>query len=400
MAQEEVQTGPDSVPVDEMTPAQLRAHITGLSTTLAQMQASPETPESSSRDSTPSNVPPGGETDARAEELAARLAAENRISQPSAQNMWSGTNITQLRQDQSLTGLADQLLARIMERAPFLQQNHPGGAQQLGGSQHIPGGGQQLGGFQNPVGAAAHLPGQFLPPAGDHRHMPLPGIQQNTAIINTIGNTKLYNEHYPHLYLTPSSHTKAMDSNTINMPNYVLGYIKFLLSVVQGKQAAMSADEFEARLQNLHNILQVVVTNSSNSEYNDRTWSIAREYSNRIMKDLEEGSKNWKSMGPGMQTDAYIFSKDAINAASKEAPKPTKSSQKSTCYSYNNVSNEDQKCAFEVANPGKRCHKTHACSHCLYSINKFHNHRAMECEKKKRGGNDVPDPFQNGGSDQ
>ena len=231
--------------------------------------------------------------------------------------------------------------------------------------------------------------------------MPLPGIQQNSAIINTIGNTKLYNEHYPHLYLTQSSHSKAIDANNTNMPNFILGYIKFMLSVVQGKQASMSAEEFEARLQNLHNILQVVVTNSTNTEYNDRTWSIAREYSNRIMKDLEEGSKSWKSMGPGMQTDAYIFSKDAINAAAKLAPKTPKAPgpQKSTCYNYNTVSNEDQKCAFEVANPGKRCNRTHSCSHCLLSLNKFFNHRAMDCERKKRNGDDVPDPFQNGGSD-
>ena len=83
------------------------------------------------------------------------------------------------------------------------------------------------------------------------------------------------------------------------------------MSAVQGKHSIPS-DEFKFRLQHLVNILQIVTTNSSSTNYNDQNWAIAREYSNHVFKDLEEGIKTWKSMGLSIQTDAYIFSKDAI----------------------------------------------------------------------------------------
>ena len=75
-------------------------------------------------------------------------------------------------------------------------------------------------------------------------------------------------------------------------------------------------------------MLQIVTTNSSRTNYNDQNWAIAREYSNHIFKDLEEGVKTWKTIGLSIQTDAYIFSKDAIQSSSDNlSPKTNQSEQ-------------------------------------------------------------------------
>lgn len=149
--------------------------------------------------------------------------------------------------------------------------------------------------------------------------------------------------------------------------------------------------------------MQVVVTNSPTTDYNNQTWAIAREYGNRIFKDLEEGQKTWGSMGLGMQTDSYIFAKNSISSANENNPKPTQptnrlNTQKQTCRSFNTTPNEGQPCTWEVANPGKCCNQFHACSYCLATFNKSRDHRELDCEAKKKGNSEDQRPFHPKGS--
>ena len=81
----------------------------------------------------------------------------------------------------------------------------------------------------------------------------------------------------------------------------------YLLSGVQGKQS-LSNEEFQ-----LINIMQVIVTNSSNSEYNDHSWAIAREYNNRVITDLDDAHKTWPSMGFCMHVVIIIINNNNNN---------------------------------------------------------------------------------------
>ena len=107
-------------------------------------------------------------------------------------------------------------------------------------------------------------------------------------------------------------------------------------------------------------------------------------------------------MGLGMQTDAYIFSKDSIKASSKNIPKPNQpnKTQQQTCKNFNTATNDGQSCAWEISNPGKRCNRLHACNYCLNTFNKTRDHRALDCEAKKKGSSKDQEPFRNKGSDQ
>ena len=89
-----------------------------------------------------------------------------------------------------------------MQRAPFLQQTQAGVPQQqlpATGSFQLPGingqAAQQeaVGGTQQQDSWGSELPTGQVP------HIPLPGLRQNVTILNNVGNTKLYLEHYPHV---------------------------------------------------------------------------------------------------------------------------------------------------------------------------------------------------------
>ena len=252
------------------------------------------------------------------------------------------------------------------------------------------------GGVRQGAHAGQQLPGGFT--QGQLHHMPLPGSYQNTTNpMFKVGNTKIYNEHYPHLYLSESSATQA----NINLPHFVLGYLRYLMSGIQGKQS-ISPEEFQFRLQHLINTMQVTVTNSSpTTDFMDHSWAIAREYSNRVFKDLEEGHKSWGTMGLAMQTDAYIFSKDSVKPPqAKPKPAPGQAAKKQICRNFNTVPNEGQACTWEVSNPGKRCFRLHSCSYCYDNFNKTREHRDLNCEAKKKGATGENDPFRGKGSDE
>ena len=434
-------SGLDEVDFNEMSPEQLRAHIQGLQTSLSSLQAAQKTttqvnsqnPSVSpvvQHEETQPNQPshPNG-LDRRVEDLASQLVAGNRLQETPAApaGNWTGSTIRDLRSDRNVTSLADQLLNLVIERAPFLQPQpsvglpagppvshpapggqpgilpaaaaregihagHPGGFAQVGQAQAgLPGGYAQLG--QTHAG----LPGGF-PQQAQAQYFQLPGIYQTTTNpFVKVGNTKLYNEHYPHLYSSESSITQS----NINLPHFVLGYLRYLMSGIEGKQN-ISPEDFKVRLQHLINTMQVAITNSNGStDYNDYSWAIAREYSNRVFRDLEEGHKAWSTIGVGMQTDAYIFSKDSVKPPQAKpktgAGQPSKS--KPLCRNFNTVSNEGRLCSWEVSNPGKRCYRLHNCSYCFETFNNAREHRDMECEYKK-GVATEKDPFCSKGSEE
>ena len=137
----------------------------------------------------------------------------------------------------------------------------------------------------------------------------------------------------------------------------------------------MSSHEFSARLQHLVNVMQVVILNSSLSDFNDKPWVIAREYVNRIDADVRDGTKSWATMTPNLQSDAYLFAKDhtqSVKSAKPDKPeKPKKDDGRTvlTCKDYNSKSNCGENCSWELeeSNVGKRCNRLHVCSYCAKS---------------------------------
>ena len=207
-----------------------------------------------------------------------------------------------------------------------------------------------------------------------------------------MGNTKVCTEPQPHFFLSNSLLKEKVDHKNINLPSYVLGYLNYLIAVCEGRQTKISSEEFMARLYGLANVLEIVVTNSSPTEHQSTAWQIAREYSNRVFTDVEQGRKTWIGMSSSMQTESYILSKDSLDVSLRNSRVPSnvkdKTDKKSdkrqasiACNNYNTVQNEGNVCAWELANAGMRCNRLHVCSHSFLKGSQK-CHRALECESK------------------
>ena len=165
----------------------------------------------------------------------------------------------------------------------------------------------------------------------------------------------------------------------------------------------MSSSEFSARLQHLVNTMQVVVLNSTLSDFNDKAWVVAREYVNRIEADIRDGSKDWSTMAPNIQTDAYVFARDhTLSNKSVKSDKPDKPGKKDdsksvmTCRDYNTKHNTGEQCSWELedSNAGKRCNRLHVCSTCA-KTGQQRTHRALDCSSSS---NKTTQPFTSQGS--
>ena len=265
------------------------------------------------------------------------------------EEFYKGPNLPEMRKDPVTANMADQIMEQILARNPWL---NPRGHQPLGGAAQSSGPG--LGREINPISNVSFT---------------LPAV---------MGNTKVCNEPQPHLFLpnnTIVSEKKVTEKN-INLPCYVLGYLKYLIAVCDGRQTKLSSSEFMARLHGLANVVEIVVTNSSTAEHQSNSWQIAREYSNRVFTDVEQGKKTWESMSSSLQTESYILAKDHLEVSFRSSRFPVKPNDKAdkraekksmsiACANYNSVQNEGNVCAWEISNAGMRCNRLHVCAHCF-----------------------------------
>ena len=109
--------------------------------------------------------------------------------------------------------------------------------------------------------------------------------------------------------------------------------------------------------------------NSNLSDHNGLAWQISREYNNRVIADISDGTKSWTELPPNMAPDCYVFAKDHTNARSDKLEKGDKADKAEkvvkkdkelkvlTCKDYNTKANSGENCSWELddANVGKRC---------------------------------------------
>ena len=347
----------------------------------------PSSIPASSPASTPSSMP-------GAASLAEELVAANRNhSTPTSASSYSGPNMQDIRADQAVADLADRVLKSVLERAPFL---NPRGAAIPGGG----GAGPEGGGAPHP-GLGQHS--QYSGAGGSN--MP---VNVNTSTMSRPNTATLISAHNFAAENTVN-YADKINANNINLPNFVYGYTRQLLAVMQGRTQPMAAQEFTARVQHLANVMQVVIINSTLAEHNDKSWQIGRDYTNRVEADIRDGAKAWHFLTPNIQADCYVFAKD--HQASTQANKTTrvdKGGEKSDkfevkkdrdakanmiCRDYNTKANTGENCSWELDenNTGKRCNRLHDCSTCFKS-GAHRAHRALTCSAPKGA------PFQPPGS--
>ena len=153
----------------------------------------------------------------------------------------------------------------------------------------------------------------------------------------------------------------------------------------------MSDAEFLARLRHLRNTFEIACLLSNLSNFAEHSWQVAREYNNRVIADIEQGTKTWESLSNGIESDS-IYCANQIVESREKSKKPEKSKTKPTekstgdkkskaCTTFNTHRTSDG-CLWEHNNPGQSCVFKHFCSWCKEHRNVEETHKVFNCESK------------------
>ena len=118
---------------------------------------------------------------------------------------------------------------------------------------------------------------------------------------------------------------------------------------------------------------------SSLSDFCSNSWSIARDYDYKILRDLERGYKSWLTLDKCIDSTAWAYSKEMnLPRGQKGGNNSNRNSNSNNgqkiCTTYNSFRKDG--CSWEHNNPGEKCIFLHACSVC-----RVKGHKAPQCDK-------------------
>ena len=179
--------------------------------------------------------------------------------------------------------------------------------------------------------------------------------------------------------------------DNVNAVTFAYGAFKHLDAIKSGLLGNVSEAEFLARIRHLRNVFEIACLSSSLNSFSDPAWTIAREYDNRVMSDIESGAKNWNSLSNSIEPDAIYCAKETVdnrnrlNKVKKNVPtnpmKKEGEKSKKVCTTFN-THRSSEGCYFEQQNEGKTCVYEHSCSWCKANRNAVEKHKAINCEFK------------------
>ena len=152
---------------------------------------------------------------------------------------------------------------------------------------------------------------------------------------------------------------------------YTYRSIKHLLAITDGTLPPASKTELISRLQHILNVLEITCLGSSLENFDSYSWRVAREYDSKVLKDIEQGFKNWDNLSRCIDPTCWAYAREMVpkpKPAQNQGSKAPNSNQR-LCTTYNTFKKEG--CSYESNNPGETCVYVHACSTCLITIS-FH----------------------------
>ena len=186
-------------------------------------------------------------------------------------------------------------------------------------------------------------------------------------------------------------YAKKAKSDNCNLVLYVWGYVAQMLASKQGLVDAMPEQEQLGRLQHLLHVLELCAMQCSSTDFNSPAWLCAKNYSDRVFQDLDSGSTSWAQIGPKMHPTNMMQAMSAHPKVSsfkqdKFGTKPTNNGQLEAtpgpvCPKWVDCDIED-KCQYEVDNPGRTCNRPHYCTFCLKKFKQTRKHKEVDCRKK------------------
>ena len=184
----------------------------------------------------------------------------------------------------------------------------------------------------------------------------------------------------------------SKDCTTRNMNLAAFGYasIAELEAGLSGKSESFSHTELLARVRHIKSVFEVCCLNSADSDFKSYGWILARDYACKVTNRVDQELATWVEMTPGVQTADLVsaqcdYPRPPPKFERKGAVKEDDPRQKRLCTTYNTCSTEN-KCDYEVANPGRECLRKHECTYCRKHLRQGLRHQEGKCRKKEAAG--------------
>ena len=143
----------------------------------------------------------------------------------------------------------------------------------------------------------------------------------------------------------------------------------------------MSKAEFNSRLQHILNVLEIVCLESNLQEFHSYSWSIAKQYDIRILKDIEQSFKSWKTLDKSIDSSAWNFAIRMVppvkNQNLNQKSQNSNSNSQKVCTTWNTFKQDG--CSYEFKNPGESCVYLHQCSSCAKRGFPNRKHKSINC---------------------
>ena len=354
---------------------------------------------------------------------------------------YAGPNMPDLRKDDTLNMITQQVLAALEQRIPQIREHFssPGNAGQppnLGSTPHtvsaasfstatsvtsslssrptasslLSGQGSfhpayqaLLSGLQGPALQGGAHAGDVLQPA----HQPHTEDFMDAAQIMQLCTVSNRRQLRPHEFVRMGrfSYANKITDKNITVPLFVMGYLQYVVAMLKGVAPQQSGTEVLDRLSNLMTIMEITANNSTLDDFKSPGWSIGLEYAGRIFHDIEYGRVKWEDLSEGLQAHTFLYAKDTVEMQQRKESRGSDSARGKggsrgakgggrggrggdrsdsnlggvkVCESYN-VFRTGTGCAYEYNNQ-RKCGYEHFCSVCFEKSGSKEGHKAYYCK--------------------
>ena len=185
----------------------------------------------------------------------------------------------------------------------------------------------------------------------------------------------------------PAKWSRNVKLDTMSLPLYGYAAVAEMEASLSGKSEPYSAVELLARLRHMKNVFEVCCLNSAEKDFLGYGWTLARDYSMKVMNKVAHGDTTWQGMLPGVQTADLLMAQcdyprpTTTRFPRKEDTPADPKRDKIICTTWNSCTTEG-KCEYEVSNPGRECFRKHECSWCRKNLKQGFRHQRISCKKK------------------
>ena len=366
----------------------------------------------------------------------------NTVPPPSSQSRgdYDGPLMSDLRKDESVTQVAQQVLAMLEQNIPQIRQHFaplPGIASVGTGTNSS----SSLVASTSVTTALQNGPfTSVLPPqppdavlrsahpaynalltgmqgAGQSSPAVVPGDSADTMDaaqimqLCTVINRKQLRPH-EFARLGRFSYASKITDKNITVPLFVMGYLQHVVALLRGIVPTESDTEVVDRLINLMTIMEITANNSTLEDFKSPGWSIGLEYAGRIFHDIEYGRVKWEDLSEGLQPNTFLYAKDTVEMQLGKGGRGNRGDQqgvvrggggrgrggagrgggrsdsnfegKKVCQTYNSFWTGSG-CGYEYQN-NRKCGYEHFCSTCFEKSGSKENHKAYYCQAESKSG--------------